>query len=55
MAKLKKFQNAKDPDEFLKKYGKEEFLKAVKNSLEIFDFLYDFYSKELATLNYRFI
>ena len=40
------FQNAKDPDEFLKKYGKEEFLKAVKNSLEIFDFLYDFYSKE---------
>lgn len=41
-----KFQNAKDPDEFLKKYGKEEFLKAVKNSLEIFDFLYDFYSKE---------
>ena len=41
-----KFQNAKDPDEFLKKYGKEEFLKAVKNSLEIFDFLYEFYSKE---------
>ena len=40
------FQNAKDPDEFLKKYGKEEFLKAVKNSLEIFDFLYEFYSKE---------
>lgn len=30
----------------MKKYGKEEFLKAVKNSLEIFDFLYDFYSKE---------
>ena len=26
-----KFQNAKDPDEFLKKYGKEEFLKSVKN------------------------
>ena len=40
------FQNAKDPDEFLKKYGKEEFLKAVKNSLEIFDFLYELYSKE---------
>ncbi len=40
------FQNAKDPDEFLKKYGKEEFLKAVKNSLEIFDFLYEMYSKE---------
>lgn len=40
------FQNAKDPDEFLKKYGKEEFLKSVKNSLEIFDFLYELYSKE---------
>lgn len=40
------FQNAKDPDEFLKKYGKDEFLKAVKNSLEIFDFLYEFYLKE---------
>ena len=40
------FQNAKDPDEFLKKYGKEEFLKAVKNSLEIFDFLYELYSQE---------
>lgn len=41
-----KFNNAKDPDEFLKKYGKDEFLKSVKNSLEIFDFLYEFYSKE---------
>lgn len=40
------FQNAKDPDEFLKKYGKDEFLKAVKNSLEIFDFLYELYSRE---------
>lgn len=40
------FQNAKDPDEFLKKYGKDEFLKAVKNSFEIFDFLYELYSKE---------
>ena len=40
------FQNAKDPDEFLKKYGKDEFLKAVKNSLEIFDFLYELYSQE---------
>ncbi len=40
------FQNAKDPDEFLKKYGKDEFLKAVKNSFEIFDFLYELYSRE---------
>lgn len=46
-----KFENAKDPDEFLKKYGKEEFLKAVKNSLEIFDFLYEMYSKEYDLTN----
>lgn len=37
------YQNAKDPDEFLKKYGKAEFLKCVKDSKEIFDFLYDTY------------
>lgn len=41
-----KFSDAKDPDEFLKKFGKEAFLKEVKNSLEVFDFLYEFYSKE---------
>ena len=41
-----KLKNAKDPDEFLKKYGKDEFLKSVKNSLEIFDFLYEIYSRE---------
>ena len=39
-------KNAKDPDEFLKKYGKQEFLKYVKNSKEIFDYLYEFYVKE---------
>lgn len=39
-------EGAKDPDEYLKKYGKESFLKAVKNSLEIFDYLYMSYSKE---------
>lgn len=41
-----KLSNAKDPDEFLNKFGKDEFLKAVKNSLEIFDFLFEMYSKE---------
>ena len=41
-----KLENAKDPDEFLKSFGKDAFLKAVKNSLEIFDFLYEMYSKE---------
>ncbi len=41
-----KLQNAKDPDEYLKTFGKEGFLNAVKNSLEIFDFLYEMYSRE---------
>nr|MBP6323132.1 DNA primase [Fusobacteriaceae bacterium] len=40
------FENAKDPDEYIKKYGKEEFLKVIKNSSESFDFLYKFYAKE---------
>ncbi len=40
------FNGAKDPDEFLKKFGKAEFLKQVKNSKEIFDFLYSRYAKE---------
>lgn len=39
-------EGAKDPDEFLKKYGKEKFLVAVKKSLESFDYLYMLYSKE---------
>jgi len=44
-------QNAKDPDEFLKKYGKQEFLKNVKESKEIFDYLYEFYVKEYDLTN----
>ena len=40
------FEGSKDPDEFLKKNGKEAFLKVVENSLEIFDFLYNLYSNE---------
>ena len=39
-------EGAKDPDEYLKVYGKESFLKCVKNSMEIFDFLFRYYSKE---------
>lgn len=39
-------EGAKDPDEYLKEYGKENFLKCVKNSIEIFDFLFRYYSKE---------
>lgn len=40
------FYDAKDPDEFLKKNGREGFLKVVKNSVEIFDFLYNLFSSE---------
>ncbi len=39
-------EGAKDPDEYIKKFGKESFLKQVKNSIESFDFLYKFYSKD---------
>lgn len=37
---------AKDPDEFLKKFGREAFLKEVQECLEAFDFLYAYYKKE---------
>lgn len=40
------FEGAKDPDEYLKKHGKEAFLEVIKNSLESFDFLYKLYNKE---------
>jgi len=39
-------RGAKDPDEFLKKFGKEAFLKEVQECLEAFDFLYAYYKKE---------
>jgi DNA primase len=41
-----KFEGAKDPDEFLKLYGREAFLDVVRNSLEIYDFLYEYYAKD---------
>ncbi len=40
------FEGAKDPDEFLRKKGKGKFLEVVKNSIEIFDFLYKIYLAE---------
>ena len=40
------YKDAKDPDDYLKKYGKEAFLKVVKDSLEAFDYLYLRYSSE---------
>ncbi|MGL5543959.1 MAG: DNA primase [Cetobacterium sp.] len=40
------YKDAKDPDDYLKKFGKEAFLKVVKESLEAFDYLYNRYSSE---------
>ncbi len=40
------FVDAKDPDEYLNKFGKEKFLERVKESKEIFDFLYETYAKD---------
>lgn len=39
------YSDAKDPDELLSKYGKERFLDEIRNSKEIFDFLYEMYSR----------
>ena len=40
------FNDAKDPDEYLNIFGKDKFLERVKESKEVFDFLYEFYAKE---------
>lgn len=40
------FEDAKDPDEYLNKFGKDKFLDRVKESKEIFDFLLEYYSRE---------
>jgi len=40
------FNDAKDPDEYLNNFGKDKFLERVKESKEVFDFLYEFYAKE---------
>lgn len=34
-----------DPDEFIKKYGKEEFLKVLNNKKDMYTFLYEEYEK----------
>lgn len=44
--RILKLEGAKDPDEYLKQFGKESFLKCVKNSVEIFDFLFNYYLKD---------
>ena len=37
----------KDPDEYLREYGRKNFLEILKTSKGIFDFLFDEFSKEL--------
>lgn len=44
--RILQLQGAKDPDEFLKKFGKEAFLKQIRECLESFDFLYQYYKQE---------
>lgn len=44
--RILQLEGAKDPDEYLKQFGKESFLKCVKNSVEIFDFLFKYYLKD---------
>ena len=52
--KVINFTGSKDPDDFLRKYGKEEFLKAVKNSKEIFEYLYENYKKDYENIDDMF-
>lgn len=49
--RILQLEGAKDPDEYLKQYGKDNFLKCVKNSVEIFDFLYNYYLKDYDLTN----
>ncbi|BBM36719.1 DNA primase [Pseudoleptotrichia goodfellowii] len=37
----------KDPDEYLRKHGRKDFLEILKTSKNYFDFLYDYYSEDL--------
>lgn len=42
----------KDPDEFLQKYGKKEFLEKLKKSKDMFEFLYEHYIRDLNIKEY---
>ena len=41
-----KYEGAKDPDEYIIKFGKENFLKQVKNSISLFEFKLENVSKK---------
>lgn len=40
-------KKSKDPDEFLKKFGKEEFVKQYNKAVDPIDFLYNYYSQNM--------
>lgn len=44
--------DTKDPDEYLKKYGKKSFFELLKTSKNIFDFLYEEFSYDLNLNDY---
>ena len=41
------FDSAKDPDEFLSKYGKEKFMNVVSNSKTLVEFIFNFYKDKV--------
>ncbi len=41
------FNNAKDPDEFLNKYGKEEFFKVINKSKTLIEYIFEFYKTKI--------
>ena len=49
--KVLELKGFKDPDEFLKENGREAFIEVVKNSKEIFDFLFEVYKSEYKNLD----
>ena len=49
--KILRLSGAKDPDEYILKHSKEEFLDAVNNSITYFDFKLNYYKKD-KNLNY---
>lgn len=40
-------ENVKDPDEFLRKYGKRKFVETLKKSVDFYDFLFQEFTKTL--------
>ena len=41
------FNGAKDPDEFLNKYGNEKFVDVIKNSKTLVEYIFEFYKEKI--------